>query len=54
MKRNFFRTVINFTEKQIKYMQLEADKYESCRTEVIRRLLDKAIDQYEKDNNVKL
>lgn len=54
MKRKMTRKIINLSERQIKYMELESEKSCTCQTEIIRRLLDKAIDQYEKDNNVKL
>ena len=54
MKRENFNKLVYLSQRQMKYIKLESKKIGVSETEIIRRSLDKTIDQYEKDNHIKL
>ena len=54
MKRKIIKKLISLNERQVKYIELESTKFGIFHSEMIKRLLDRAIEQYEKDNNITL
>ena len=52
-KRKIIKKLISLSERQVKYIEMESEKYGICNSEMIKRMLDKIIEQYEKDNNIK-